>query len=258
MEQIAKRALEAFIRLTSGNSENELALRALVLHMLQGYNTQAFKRWNLGPLMQQAIHRLNEVSCTFPKELPPDDGLARVDAIYILHERNRPHSLPQQNDFLNYLTQLDQNGFGLYAWVMNELMKSCGLAVPMIFAERPFKSISQVHDIYWVTHLCLLDTRYLHAPLRNPNVSEWIKDLHAAATWVIEKQHFDLAAEIGICLQLARQYESDAYRLILSALAREQQPDGSLQDVTLDTTSAAHTTAACLLLFAGAQEGKPL
>jgi D-amino peptidase len=253
VERIAKRALEAFLSLTAGNSESGIALRALVLHMLEGYKPQAFRRWNLGSLMHESVQRLNEVSVMFPKELSADDALARVDAIYVLHERNLSHVLPQSFDFLNYLMHLDQKGFGVYAWVMNELMKNCGLTVPIDFHDRPFKSISRLHDLYWITHLYLLDTRYLQLPLRNPNASQWTMELLAAATWVIEEQRFDLAAEIGICLQLAGQNHSDAYRMVVSTLAREQQSDGSLQDLTLGVASAAHTTAACVLLFAGAE-----
>jgi D-amino peptidase len=258
MEQIAKRALEAFLNLTAGNSESELALRALVFHMFEGYKPQAFERWNLGPLFQQAIHRLNEIDCSFPQHLLPDDGLARVDAIYILHQRKVDHPLPKHDEFRNYLMHTDHNGFGIYAWVMSELMKQCGRDVALNFSVRPFKSSSRVLDTYWLTHLFLLDAHYLHVPLSHPEASEWTRDLLAATNWVIQQSRIDLAAEIGICLQLVDQHHSDEHQMILDALVRQQEIDGSLQDLTLDVSAKAHTTAAGLLFFAGAEGVQPV
>jgi hypothetical protein len=258
MEQIAKRALEAFLSLTAGNSESELALRALVFHMLEGYKPQAFKKWNLAALIQEVIYRLNEISSDFPKELSADDAMARVDAIYILHQRGFSCALPEVHEFIKYLTHLDQNGFGLYAWVMKELMKQCGLDVALNIPERPFKSISRLLDSYWLTHLFFLDTHYLHLPLRHPLASEWTNDLLAATNWAIHENRIDLAAEIGICLQLAGQYYTPEYQTIHMSLVRAQEIDGSLQDLTLCVSAKAHTTAAALLFFAGAEEVQPV
>jgi D-amino peptidase len=258
MEQIAKRALEAFLTLTAGSSESELALRALVFHMLEGYKPEAFERWNLAPLLQKAIHPLNEIESSFPQQLSADDALARVDVIYILQQRNFCYELPNQHEFINYLIHLDQNGFGLYAWVMSELMKQCGLDVALNFPERPFKSSSRLLDTYWLTHLFLLNTHYLHLPLKHKQSSKWTTDLLAATNWVLQESRIDLAAEIGICLQLGAQHHSDEYKRIVESLIRKQQIDGSLQDFTLGDSAKAHTTAAALLFFAGADEVQPV
>jgi D-amino peptidase len=153
---------------------------------------------------------------------------------------------------------LDHNGFGLYAWVMSELMKQCGLDVALNFSQRPFKLSSRLLDTYWLTHLFLLDTHYLQLPLSHPQASEWTKDLLAATNWVIQQSCIDLAAEIGICLQLVDQHHSDEYLAILGALLDEQQIDGSLQDFTLDVSAKPHTTGAALLFFAGAEEVQPV
>lgn len=258
MEQIARRALEAFLSLTAGSSESEHALRALVFHMLEGYKPEAFERWNLAPLLQQAIHRLNEIDFSFSQQLSADDGLARVDAIYILHQRKFRHVLPKHHEFQNYLIHLDQNGFGLYAWVMSELMKQCGLDVALNFPQRPFKSNSRLLDTYWLTHLFLLDTHYLHLPLNHKESSNWTEDLIAATNWVLQESRLDLAGEIGICLQLSGQHHSDEYQLIIELLIQKQQIDGSLQDSMLDESAKAHTTAAAMLFFAGADEVQPV
>jgi D-amino peptidase len=258
MEQIAKRALEAFLSLTAGNSQSEIALRALVFHMLEGYKPEAFERWNLPPLLHQEIHRLNEIDSSFPQQLPADDGLARVDAIYILHQRKLCYELPNHHEFQNYLIRLDQNGFGLYAYVMSELTKQCGFDIALNFPERPFKSTSRLLDTYWLTHLFLLDTHYLHFPLTHAQASEWTRDLLAATNWVIQQSRIDLAAEIGICLQLAGLHRSDEHQMILNLLVQEQTIDGSVQDLTLGDSARAHTTAATLLFFAGAEEVLPV
>jgi D-amino peptidase len=223
--------------------------------MLEGYAPRLFEQWKLGPSLEEAVRELERVPIAFPLELNEDDALARVDAVYILRERSRPTSLPEPTAFMRYLQHLDQQGAGIYAWLMGELMKACGLAVPVVFPKRAFKSLSRMLDIYWVTHLYLLDTRYLRAPLRSPDAPQWTEDLLASASWIIEEQRFDLAAEVAVCLQVAGEAGSDAHRMILDALVRAQQPDGSVLDSTLgDATGAqvAHTTAVVLLAFAGA------
>lgn len=260
LEQEATRALQAFLAITQSGSEQNRAIRALTLHMLEGYTPRAFERWKLGPLLEESMRELERVPIAFPLELPQDDGLARVDAVYILHERNLRTVLPEAGAFMRYLQHLDEQGAGLYAWLMGELMKACGLSVPFVFPERPFKSLSRLLDLYWVTHLYLLDTRYLRLPLRSPKAPEWTEDLVASAPWLIEERRFDLAAEVAICLQVAGKAGSDAHRMLLEALVREQQPDGGVLDTTIGEVpgdQAAHTTAVALLAFTGAGEHLP-
>jgi len=260
LEQEASRALRAFFEITASGSEQHRALRALTLHMLEGYTPQLFEQWKLGPSLEEAVRELERVHIAFPLELSEDDGLARVDAVYILRERKLPAVLPEPTAFMRYLQHLDEQGAGIYAWLMGELMKACGLTVPFVFPERPFKSVSRMLDIYWVTHLYLLDTHYLRAPLRSPDAREWTEDLLASASWLLEERRFDLAAEVAVCLQVAGEAGSDAHREILDALVRVQQPDGSVLDTTIGEApgdQVAHTTAVALLVFAGAAEHPP-
>lgn len=255
LEQESSRALQAFLDLTASGTEQHRALRALTLHILEGYTPRFFERWKLGPLLEEAVRELERIPIAFPLELSEDDGLARVDAVYILRERNLPAVLPEPAAFMRYLQHLDQEGSSIYAWLMGELMKACGLAVPFVFPERPFKSLSRMLDIYWVTHLYLLDTHYLRAPLRSPDAPQWTEDLLASASWIIEEQRFDLAAEVALCLQVAGESGSDAHRMLVDALVRVQQPDGSVLDTTIGEApgdQGAHTTAVALLAFAGA------
>jgi D-amino peptidase len=255
LEQESSRALKAFLEITASGSEQHRALRALTLHMLEGYTPRFFEQWKLGPSLEEAVRELERIPIAFPLELSEDDGLARVDAVYILHERNLPAALPEPTAFMRYLQHLDQQGAGIYAWLMGELMKACGLTVPFVFPERPFKSLSRMLDIYWVTHLYLLDTHYLRAPLRSPDAPQWTEDLLASASWLVEEQRFDLAAEVAVCLQVAGEAGSDAHRMLLDALVRAQQPDGRVRDMTIGEVLGeqdAHTTAVALLAFAGA------
>lgn len=260
LEQESSRALQAFLQVTASGTDQHRSLRALTLHMLEGYTPRFFERWKLGPLLEEAVRELERVPNAFPLELSEDDGLARADAVYILRERNRPAALPEPGAFMQYLQHLDEQGASIYAWLMGELMKACGLSVPLIFPERPFKSLSRMLDIYWVTHLYLLDTHYLRAPLRSPDAPQWTEDLLASAFWILEERRFDLAAEVAVCLQAAGKGGSDEHRMLLDALVRAQQPDGSVLDTTIGEVpgdQVAHTTAVALLAFAGAGEHPP-
>jgi D-amino peptidase len=255
LEQGASRALQALLELTASDSEQHRALRALTLHMLEGYTPRLFEQWKLGPSLAEAVRGLERVPIAFPLELSEDDALARVDAVYILRERNLPAVLPEPAAFMRYLQHLDEQGAGIYAWLMGELMKACGLTVPFVFPERPFRTASRMLDIYWVTHLYLLDTHYLRAPLRSEDAPQWTEDLLASASWLVEERRFDLAAEVAVCLHAAGKAGSDAHRMLLDALVHAQQPDGRVLDTTIGEVpgdQVAHTTAVALLAFASA------
>lgn len=256
-EAEALRALQAFLALTTSGSEQDLALRALTLHMLEGFAPRAFERWKLGPVLEEAVRALESFSLEFPLELTADDGLARLDAVYIRHQRNLAPALPDRSEFERYVLHLDETGDSIYSWLLCELMKPCGLLLPIVFPDRPFKPHSRPLDLYQVTHLYLLDTHYLRAPLRSPEAPSWTQDLLEAGPWLLEQRHLDLAAEVAFCLEAAGETGSEACQLILDALVQAQQPDGSVTDTTLDGgagSPVAHTTAAALLAFAGAQE----
>jgi D-amino peptidase len=256
-EAEALRALQAFLSLTTSDAEQDRALRALTLHMLEGFAPRAFERWKLGPVLEEAVRALESFPLEFPLELTADDGVARVDAVYIRHARNLSPALPDLQAIHRYVLNLEETGDALYAWLLVELMKACGLFVPLFFPERPFKPHSRLLDLYQVTHLYLLDTHYLRSPLRSPQASSWTEELLAAGPWLLDEHCLDLAAEVAFCLQAAGQGGSDTCQLILDALVRAQQPDGSVADTTLggmEGSAVAHTTAAALLAFAGAEE----
>jgi D-amino peptidase len=257
-ESEALRALQAFLTLTTSGSEQDRALRALTLHMLEGFAPRAFERWKLGSVLEEAVRALESFPLEFPLDLTADDGLARLDAVYVRHMRGLSPALPEREAFERYVLHLDETGDSLYAWLLFELMKGCGLLLPLFFPERPFKPHSRLVDLYQVTHFYLLDTHYLRAPLGSPEAPSWTEELLAAGPWLLEEHHLDLAAEVAFCLQTAGEAGSDTCQRILDALVRAQQPDGSVADTTLgeeeEDSPVAHTTAAALLAFAGAQE----
>jgi len=148
-EQAGSRALEAFLVATSSREEQPRAIRAITFHMLEGHASAVFERWKLGPKLEEAVRALDDLPREFPPGLDPDDGIARVDAIYLRHERNLPYLLPEPAAFLRYLQHLDQTGGSLYSWLLSELMAICGLTVPLVFPERPFKPHSRLLDLYW-------------------------------------------------------------------------------------------------------------
>ena len=125
----------------------------------------------------------------------------------------------------------------------------CGIDVRLSIPERAYRDVSRVSDFYWLTHLYLLDSRYLRVPVRSPGAVAWTEELLAAAPWVREHGLVDLAAEVVFCLQCVEESGGGAHASLLSLLIERQAPRGGLGD--------SHATAAALLAFAGTCERAP-
>ncbi len=253
----AERALRAFLALTAREDEESRALRALTLHMLEGLAPGLFARWGLGPVLEEAVAALSLLPVAFPPGLSPDVGMARVDACYVRRERGLAHPLPDPFAFKGYLEHLDAEGYGTHAWLLGELLAACGLDARLPFPERALRPHSRILDMYWLTHLYLLDTRYLRRPLTHPEAAGWTEELLLAVPWLIAHSHLDLGAEVAFCLQLAGEEGSGGHHALLEALARHQREDGRVLDGTMaegTEDAGAHCTAAFLLAFAGAEE----
>ncbi|HYO57042.1 DUF6895 family protein [Archangium sp.] len=243
------RALRAFLSLTEGEDDEARALRALTLHMLEGHAPGAFARRGLGPTLEAAVAVLAEVPLALPEGLSPDVGMARVDAWYVRRERGLPHAPLEPHVLRSYLEHLEGGGHRLHAWLLGEMAATCGLDVRLPIPARAMRDVSRVADLYWLTHLYLLDTRYLRAAPKHPDVAAWTEEVLVAMPWVVEQGHVDLAAELVFCLQCVGEAGGGAHAALLSLLARQQQPDGRMDD--------AHATAGALLAFAGAEERHP-
>jgi len=255
-QEAAERALRAFLSLTEGASDASRALRALTLHMLEGHAPGFFARLGLRPVLEAAVMVLAQVPMELPPGLEPNDGMSRVDAWYVRHERGLSHAPPTEYTLRQYLQHLDGEGHGLYAWLLGELGAQCGVDMRLMFPERALRPYSHLMDLYWLTHLYLLDTRYLRHPLRSPQSAAWTEELLAATPWLVSERHVDLAAEFAFCLQCAGEQGGGAHEALLQLLAAHQQPDGRVLEAVGGHAEeeAAHSTAGTLLAFAGAEE----
>jgi D-amino peptidase len=247
--EATERALRAFLSLTEGGDEESRALRALTLHMLEGHAPGVFARLGLGATLEAAVAALAEVPLALPFGLPAEVGMSRVDAWYVLRERGLPHGALEPEVLRAYLEYLNGQEEGLHAWLLGEMAATCGLDVRLSIPERPFRATWRLADLYWLTHLYLLDTRYLRVPLKDPGAAAWTEELLVATPWVVEQGQVDLAAEVAFCLQCAGEAGGGAHPILLSLLLEHQQPDGAMED--------AHATAGALLALAGAEERHP-
>lgn len=253
----AERALRAFLSLTAREDEEAKALRALTLHMLEGHAPGLFSRWKLRPVLDEAVAALASLPEVLTPEVPAERGMSRADACYVRQERGLSHPMPDPFALQRYLKHLDTEGFGMHAWLIGELYAALQLDARLSIPERAFRSQSRILDTYWLTHLYLLDTRYLRRPLADPRASAWTEELLLAVPWLIAQRHADLGAEVAFCLQLAGEAGSGGHRALMEALAALQRADGRVLDDAMgapDEEHADHTTAAFLLAFAGAEE----
>jgi D-amino peptidase len=241
-----ERALGAFLSMTEGQDDEARALRALTLHMLEGHAPGAFARRGLLPTLEAAVAALAEVPLALPDGLSPDVGMARVDAWFVRRERGLPHTPLQPNLLRAYLEHLEGEGHGLHAWLLGEMAATCGLDVRLSFPARAMRERSRVADLYWLTHLYLLDTRYLRAAPRHPDAVAWTEELLVATPWVVAQGNADLGAELAFCLQGLGEAGGGAHEALLALLEAQQQPEGCFED--------AHATAGALIAFAGAEE----
>jgi D-amino peptidase len=255
----AGRALQAFLSLSAREEETSKALRALTLHMLEGYAPGFFARWNLRPVREEAVAALASLPMEFAPGLDPEVGMARMDALFVRREWGLAHPLPEPRAFRRYLEHLDSEGYGTHAWLLGELLRRCGMDARLDFPERAMRPHSRITDAYWVTHLFLLDTRYLRGPLTHPQVPAWTEELLLAVPWLIAQGHVDLGLEVAFCLRLAGEDGGGGYRALLEAFAPSQREDGRVLDRSMNEDGSRfedHTTAVFLLAFAGLEEAR--
>jgi D-amino peptidase len=186
----------------------------------------------------------------------PALAMARVDAWYVRHVRGLESSAPPAEELRRYLELLEAGGLSIYAWLLGELALACGLDVRLSYPQRPPRGDSFPADIYWLTHLFLLDTHYLRRPLSDARAPEWIEELLLAAPRLIAEGQADLSAEVALCLQCAGEAGGGVHEALLELIIRRQQPGGEVKDVVPEEESpweVAHTTAAAMLALAGAE-----
>jgi hypothetical protein len=245
---------------TDGEASWQRADRALLLHMLAGHAPAFFRAAGLEPVLADAMTRLGAVPTELHRGLDKNEAMARLDALYLRRLRGGGRADVDEAALASCVQAIAEADL-LYGWLLAELAAASGLRRPLSAPPRALRRQSRAHDLYWLTHLFLLATDYLARRLPATGWESEIEELLAGATYAVESEQVDLAAEIAVCLQLAGEEAAADNREILALLARYQQRDGSVQDPSADgggpasaseaARVAAHATAASLLAFAG-------
>lgn len=258
--ELARRTLGAFLALSEGPSDEARALRALTLHMLQGLAPGFFESRRLGPTLDEALASLADVPMGLGHVFDPERLQARVDAWYLRRLRGLPQEAPDAKGLAKALQHLVDSDDVIYAWLLGELGAKAGVDVRVFLPagvddERHFRGASRLHDLYWVTHLVLLDTDYFARPLAHAGATGWLAALLAGIPWALEARAWDVGAELLFCLAFAGETHAAAFDALLSALAEALEADGAITDAD-DGTPSAHATAAALLAFAATHEAR--
>lgn len=251
-EARAARALKAFLRHTDGGEAWQRADRALTLHMLEAHAPVFFRRHRLRPVLARAVAALTLFPSDFPMALEADEAMARLDGLYVRSERGEACAIDSES-FAACLSSLMERGEVLHAWLLAEIAAQLGVEARPALPPRYFRHGDRLRDLYWLTHLFLLKTRYLRCPLPPHALGAEIEELFLATGWVVEQGLADLAAELAFCLQSAGEHRSREHRSLLGFLSRRQSADGTIADEGDDVRGMSHSTAAALLAFAGAK-----
>jgi len=253
VDALADRALAGFLRLTADDSDESRALRPLTLHMLQGLTPRFFRRHRLGRTLDAALAAAAQVPMGIGHVTDPDVLQARIDAWYLRRLRGLPQEGPSPASVHQMLQRLAGEE-AIYAWLLGELAAKAGVDARHHFPERPYRGASRTFDLYWVTHLVLLDTDYFARPLAHPDAGEWLAALLAGAPGVIARGELDLAGELVLCLACAGEVHAAGVDALLAMLRDGLRRDGSIPDD--QGAPDAHATATALLAFAAAHEAR--
>ncbi len=261
LEDAARSALAGFLQATVRGDEFGRALRALTLHMLEAHAPGFFARCGLGPMLRDALVALEAMPVSFTPWLHPDLGMARLDALYVLREQGRPRDVraPEFDAWLDRVWTVSP----LHAWLMSALGEALGLCRARKLPPEAMASFSREEELYWLTHLYLLETRYLRKVLPRPGWEARAERVLLASRWAVEGRRVDLGAELAFCLQLSGEETSEEHHRLLELLLAHQLADGTVRDPTPRQEGRdpedivdldAHTTAAALVALAGAAE----
>jgi D-amino peptidase len=254
-QTIFQRVLEAFLRRTSIKTQWMMALRALTLHMLKGHAPNIFNQASLKLIFEESLKEISKISLALPVDLYPDDGMARIDAWFVLQERNLAYLPPQKEELKAYLQAILDEGYLVHSWLLGEIAFLLGIDVRLPISKRPLKDIEFEADLYWLTHLFLLETRYLKKQLPRLGWQGRVDELKAATPRIIENEYVDLGAEIAICLQLVLEHRSPEHLSLIKLITDHIEPDGSVVEPVSNTKEAkAHLAGAAMLALAGVEE----
>ncbi len=252
-----RKTARAFLHCTASGDEFSVVLRALILHMLETWAPHVHAGLDLPPVLGEALRELRRIPLAFPPTLKPHEGMARVDAWYILKERGLPAGDLEAGALRDYLRHLCDREASVYAFIIAGMLQSLGVDTGVHFPDRPWRGHSRVYDLYWLEHEFFFTSHYLRRPMTAAGWETRTEELLMAVPWVMREGHADLAAEAALCLQLVGEHASPRHRQLLDFLLGAQRPDGALFDGSLGDPPellADHATGVLLLALAGAEE----
>ncbi len=181
----------------------------------------------------------------FPLRLDEDEAMARLDALYLRKVRGLSVRGFDAGGLAAWV-QGRAAEFPVHAWLMAELARPLGLALPPVLRLRyPFKVLAPVAHFYMLTHEVMLDTQYYARPLTLADGERILDELEAGLPQALAAGEWDLAAEIAFTLKSAGRSAPGA----AEALARAQRPDGTVLAEATEHEQA-HAAATSLIALA--------
>jgi len=249
-----RRGWEAFAALTATSSSYHRADRALTLHMLQGLAPGTFAALRLKAPLARALRELTRVPRAFPDGLDEYESMARLDALYLRRIRALPVPRFSKAGLRRQIADQHQRGNDLHAWLMAGLARPLGVELE-VTVRWMCRLGSPLVPLYELTHLVLLETDYLRAPLPAERAAELAPRLEEGVAWAAARELWDVLGELAFCLAAAGRSPPDA---VVAALLAAQQPDGHFEQAGTTGPDAprerAHCTATCLLALAAVSD----
>ncbi|MBL8151903.1 MAG: hypothetical protein JNN15_18425 [Blastocatellia bacterium] len=247
-----EKTLEAFLKETEQKTEPNIALRALVLHMLEGYIPETFRKLNLPSKLRQSLKYLKEIPIRIEPGLDLSIAMARVDRVFIETLREIKTDKFNLDALQEYIDSISFVRGGAYAWLMAQESIRAGHQIDTeFFLEEILINDSPLDYIYYLTHLFLFETDYLQKPLSKPDSWEpQLLQLRMSIEDIVKNRAADVAAEVAICFQLVGKHYTVHHTRLVETIITQQREDGTVLDPFMEQ-DIAHTTSAALVAFAG-------
>jgi hypothetical protein len=230
----------------SDSCEPELrVLRALGLHMLEGFAPHFFAQQRLYARKAQAFRALAGVPHHLTPSMSGQQAQDCSDAWFLKQHGPRAPRLDSRA-LQSTLKSLKHRGETADAWIIEcnvALARSTSLPPTPLFRNRLLRLYALAHQVLFATH-------YFGRQAR-PSVRQ-VGVVTRAAGWVVSQRHVDLAGELLWVLQLVDTAGALFQHPFLKLLLSAQQTDGSVVDDSLEASQAvvAHTSFVAALAFA--------
>lgn len=213
--------LDDFLAATAGGDTESIPLRALTLHMLQHLAPTLFARRGLTIALKEALERCADV----PMVLTGSGGELEegLDCWYLRTIRGLEAPAPNREKLAEALRRINDDGEGLYAWLLGEMAARAGVDVRVPFGERPFRD-EQTQDAYFLTHEVMLQSDYFAKKIRVFDASPLI----ALVPWLEEEPDADLIGEVAACLKFLGADTTAVMKLVAQAEAFDAHSTATL------------------------------